>query len=296
MINSMTGYGDAQLEEAGISFLVEVKTLNNRFLKTTVKLPDSLAFAEPEVDRIIRHKLARGSVTFVLHMRYTGDVGAFDINSAMLERYLAALRQVASLHDQNHSMTIDLANILQMPGVCQLRTFTEQEQEQMLVKLKALAETALNGLCRMRAEEGKSLMADFEQQLEVIRNQVAALSGLTERVIDNYRKRIQQRSDAMLSEVSLTVDQDQLLKEVALFAERSDINEEISRLLSHTEQFHDVCHREEQAGRRLDFLAQEMLREANTIASKANDSEISHHVVEIKVAIDRLKEQVQNVE
>jgi len=83
----MTGYGDAQLEEAGISFLVEVRTLNNRFLKTTVKLPDSLAFAEPEVNRIIRNKLARGSVTFILHMRYTGDVGAFDVNSAMLERY-----------------------------------------------------------------------------------------------------------------------------------------------------------------------------------------------------------------
>jgi len=193
-------------------------------------------------------------------------------------------------------MTIDLANILQMPGVCQLRTFTEQEQQEMLAKLKVLSETALDGLCRMRAEEGKSLMADFEQQLEVIRNQVAALSGLTDRVIDNYRKRIQQRTDAMLSEVSLSVDPDQVLKEVALFAERSDINEEISRLLSHVEQFHDVCRREEQAGRRLDFLTQEMLREANTIASKANDSEISHHVVEIKVAIDRLKEQVQNVE
>jgi len=298
MLHSMTGFGDAQYEENGLSFLVEVKSLNNRFLKTTVKLPDSLAFAEPEVDRIIREYLYRGSITFVLHMRQTEEGGVSDVNQSALQSYISSLEQILTLHGVDSSLNIDLATLMQLPGVCQPRTYSKDEHIQILEILTKLTREALKRLQAMRAEEGKGILEDLEKQCRVIRENLDQLSGLTDGVVDHYRKRIEQRVNELLADVNLKMDEQMLSKEVALFAERCDINEEISRLGSHLIQFSDVCHsnNREQTGRRLDFLTQELLREANTIASKANDSKISQHVVEIKVAIDRLREQVQNIE
>jgi uncharacterized protein (TIGR00255 family) len=186
--------------------------------------------------------------------------------------------------------------VLQLPGVCQPREYNEEETTFFLEKIKKLTHEALGQLCRMRREEGQSLLADLHRQGQVIRDNLAAISTLVDTVVDHYRTRLQQRVNQMLAEANLKLDEELLLKETALFAERSDINEEISRLQSHLEQFEQGCQKEDQAGRRLDFLTQEMLREANTIASKSNDARISQHVVEIKVGIDRLKEQVQNIE
>jgi uncharacterized protein (TIGR00255 family) len=296
MLYSMTGFGSAQLEAEGMSFLVEIKSLNNRFLKTTVKLPEVLSFAEPEVERLIRHELARGSVTYALHLRHTADAGPVEINDAALQSYMKQLQQVLGRYDGKAALNIDLACLLQLPGICVAREYSEDEHKAFLEIIQKLTREALARLRAMRADEGKSLLADLEQQCQAIRENLAALGGMTGEVVDRYRRRIQQRVDMMLAEANLKLDQDLLIKEVAVFAERCDINEEISRLESHLSQFAEACRSDEQAGRRLDFLTQEMLREANTISSKANDARISQHVVEIKVAIDRLKEQVQNVE
>lgn len=295
MISSMTGFGTAQLEAEGISFLVEIRSLNNRFLKIVTKMPEALAFAVPAVEKIIRQELTRGAITYTLHMRYVGELGVFDINQAALEKYLASLEQVRTLRGDKGMMRVDLAEVLQLPGVCQPREYSEEETAFFLETTKKLTQEAIDQLRRMRREEGQSLSADIQRQCQVIRDSLAAVTELADNVVVNYRFRLQQRVDQMLAEANLKLDEDQLLKEVALFAERCDINEEILRLQSHLEQFDQGC-RKEQSGRRLDFLTQEMLREANTIASKANDAQISQHVVEIKVAIDRLKEQVQNIE
>ena len=295
MISSMTGFGTAQLEAEGISFLVEIRSLNNRFLKIVTKMPEALAFAVPAVEKIIRQELTRGAITYTMHMRYVGEMGAFDINQAALEKYLASLEQVRTLRGDNGMMRVDLAEVLQLPGVCQPREYSEEETVFFLETTKKLTQEAIDQLLRMRQEEGQSLSADIQRQCQVMRDSLAAVTELAGNVVVNYRSRLQQRVDQMLAEANLKLDEDQLLKEVALFAERCDINEEILRLQSHLEQFDQGC-RKEQSGRRLDFLTQEMLREANTIASKANDAQISQHVVEIKVAIDRLKEQVQNIE
>jgi uncharacterized protein (TIGR00255 family) len=275
---------------------VEVRSLNNRFLKTVIKLPDVISFAEPEVERIIRDQLSRGSVTYTLHMRYIGDEGAYAINVAMLEGYLAKLEQVQSLRGGDGLLKIDLSALTLLPGVCQSRQYSEQENARFLEAIKELTHGALQKLRKMRTEEGQRLLKDLQEQCSEIRKNLIAITELTGGVVDSYRKRIEQRVNEMLTEANLKVDEEMLRKEVAIFAERCDINEEILRLGSHLDQFMEVCRKDEQAGRRLDFLTQEMLREANTIASKANDARISQHVVEIKVAIDRLREQVQNIE
>ncbi len=298
MLYSMTGFGDAQLEEEGFSFLVEIRSLNNRFLKISVKLPDLAAFAEPEITRIIREELNRGSVNYTLHIKQTSASAAMEVNQGALKQYMSSLEQAYQLRGSNGWLRVDLGSMLLLPGVCQARQLSDEESARLLVKIKEITHQALDHLRAMRAEEGKSLAADLLQQCRVIRDNLQALSGMTDRVLEAYRQRIQDRVNAMLTEANLKLDEDQLMKEVALFAERCDINEEASRLASHLDQFETICRNEqtEQVGRRLDFMTQEMLREANTIASKANDARISQHVVEIKVAIDRLKEQIQNVE
>ena len=296
MLQSMTGYGEAQHDAEGISFVVEIKSLNNRFLKSSIKLPDALAYLEPHIEHAIRARLSRGSVTCTVHMRYTGEEGALDLNRLALRNYVAQLHEAIGGEPQQADLTIDLATLAQLPGVCQPREYSEAEHEQFLKLVSGLTDQALDALAAMRTEEGKSLFADLQANCQVIRDNLKGLGGLTDLVVQNYRDRIEKRVNALLAEAKLEIDQDTLAREVAIFAERCDVNEEISRLGSHLDQFLDACRSGEQIGRRLDFLTQEMLREANTIGSKANDSQISQHVVNIKVAIDRLKEQVQNVE
>jgi uncharacterized protein (TIGR00255 family) len=292
----MTGFGDAQLENEGYSFLLEIKSLNNRFLKTVIRLPDALSAMEPEVERSLRENICRGSVNYTLHMRNINTAGPYEVNQAAIENYLGHLQKIATQRDDQVGMNIDLASILQLPGVCQVRTFSEDEHKRFLEIIDSLTSQALVKLQTMRKKEGEMLLKDLHENCDAMRKSLDALAGLTDEVVDLYRKRIQTRVDSMLAEANLKLDEEQLRKEIALYAERSDINEEVSRLAAHLDQFDAACQSNEQAGRRLDFLTQEMLREANTIASKSNYAEISHHVVDIKVAIDRLKEQVQNIE
>lgn len=296
MIRSMTGFGDAQLEKQGFSFLLEIKSVNNRFLKTVIRLPDALSALEPEVERTLRKNVCRGSVNYTLHMRNISTAGPYEVNHAAIEYYLSHLQQMAMLRADQKGMNIDLASVMQLPGVCQVRTFTEEEHNEYLEAVESLTDTALKKLQNMRKKEGEILVNDLRQNCQAMRKSLEALDGLTDEVVDLYRKRIQTRVESMLAEANLKLDEEQLRKEIALYAERSDINEEVARLSAHLDQFDTACQSKDQAGRRLDFLTQEMLREANTIASKSNHSDISHHVVDIKVAIDRLKEQVQNIE
>jgi len=296
MIHSMTGFGEAQLESTDVSFQVEIRALNNRFLKTAIKLPETLAFAEADVEKLIRAQLNRGSVTYAIHMRSANGRGAYDVNEPALQTYLDSLENIRKTHSDLATLTIDLAPLLALPGVCIPRQYSEEETAQFLTIVKSLTKQALAKLQTMRADEGKRLLQDLQDQCRVIADNIAKLKPLTETVVENYYQRLKQRTSAMLAHANLQVDEEMLLKEVALFAERCDVNEELARLQSHLVQFEEVCNGDQQAGRRLDFLTQEMLREANTIASKANDARISQHVVEIKVAIDRLREQVQNIE
>lgn len=295
MLYSMTGYGEAQYESEGMSFLVEVRSLNNRFLKTSIRLPDALTFAESEIDKIIRQKLARGSVNIILHLKNISNSGPYEVNQNAFQGYMNELQKILTLEGKS-PISIDLATLLQLPGVCQARQYSRNEQEKLLAAVIHLTREGLDRLRKMRAEEGKTILADLEKNCDQIKYNLDALEKLTDEVLQQYHQRIEQRVNELLSRVNMKFDEESLNKEVALFAERSDINEEVSRLRSHLDLFKETCQSDDQAGRRLEFLTQEMLREANTIASKANSTKISHHVVEIKVAIDRLKEQVQNVE
>lgn len=293
MIVSMTGFGDAAAERDGTHYAIEIRSLNNRFFKPTIKLPDNLAGLEPEIETMLREKLGRGSITYILKIRTDSAEAAYHINTPALKSYLEQLQAIKGL---DRLVQIDLASLVQLPGVCQEPRDDTDEIARHGSTIRQLSEQAVDKLNFMREREGKSLFADLMKHAAAIASNLKEIEKRAPFVIDDYHKRLSQRVNQLLSKAELQVNQADLLKEVAVFAERADISEEIQRLTSHLDSFEQACRGGEHAGRKLDFITQELLREANTIASKANDAQIARHIVEIKGAIDRLKEQVQNVE
>jgi len=292
MILSMTGYGEVQHSEDGVSYVLELRSLNNRYFKASIKLPDSLSVFESEVEKLLRTRLSRGSVTYNLRLRDTRAEAAQEINVAAVESYVQQLGRLSS----RVPVQIDLAAILALPGVCQPPGLDEAERERQWKVLESITLQAMDHLVEMRRVEGKALRDDLVNQCTQIRKHLAAIAERSPVVLREYHQRLLNRANELLEEGKLQLQLDDVKREVALYAERCDINEEISRLSSHLEQFEKLCDSRELAGRKLDFLAQELLRETNTIGSKANDAAIAQHIVEIKGSIDRLKEQVQNVE
>lgn len=292
MILSMTGYGEAQHNEDGVSYALEIRSLNGRYLKISIKLPEALSLFEPEVEKLLRHRLTRGSVFYTLRIRDNTPQAAQEINPAALASYVRQLQAVAL----SGPVQIDLAALLALPGVCQPPEIDEATRERQWKALSELTHRVLDHLIGMRRTEGKSLCEDLIKHCRQIREHLAGVAARAPVVLKEYNQRLLQRTNELIADGRLQLQMDDLKREVAVYAERCDVNEEITRLSSHLDQFESLCRGGEQAGRKLDFLAQELLREANTIGSKANDAQIAHHVVEIKGAIDRLKEQVQNVE
>jgi uncharacterized protein (TIGR00255 family) len=293
MIISMTGFGDASAEKDGTHYAVEIRSLNNRFFKPVIKMPDSVAGLEPELESMLRDKLGRGSITYILKMRTASAEAAYHINVPALEAYLNQLQSIKGL---DQFVRIDLAALVQLPGVCQEPRDDTDEIGQHGDTIRALTAKAIAKLDAMRRREGAALYIELMKQIHVIGENLSEIAKRAPLVVADYHRRLLLRINQLLNNAELKVNETDVIREVAVFAERADIAEEIQRLTTHCGAFEQACKTSEHAGRKLDFIAQELLREANTIASKANDATIAKHCVEIKGAIDRLKEQVQNVE
>ena len=296
MIVSMTGFGSAAAEEDGISCVIEVRSVNNRFFKSVVKLPDKLNAIEPEIDKLLRDSITRGSVVYALAVKDLRGVASVSVNQPVLDMYVQRIAALQKALGSTVPTTVDLASLLALEGVVEAGDEFEEYLATHRELILRLSREAIGRLLEMRRKEGAALWADLSKHLEVIRGALAQIAGLAPLVSRQYHEKLRARVLQMVSDAKLSLSDSDLLKEVALFTDRADISEEIARLSGHLDQFKTSCEREDQAGRKLDFIAQEMLREANTIASKANDSQIARLTVEIKSAIDRIKEQAQNVE
>lgn len=297
MIHSMTGFGEASSGADGVGFTLDLRSLNNKFFKLSARLPEELAALEAELEQALRKRVSRGSFVLALKVRIDDERGASKINEQVLLSYLGHLETVReNVHDQ--SVNIDLTQLLALPGVLQPAQSAEQLVEEARPIAMKLLDQALVKLKQMREAEGKSLADDLSGQLDVIIQKLGIIKGRAPLVVDEYHDKLSKRVGELIAKAQLKISEPDLLKEVAVFADRADISEEITRLSGHVEQFREVLGSdgEEPVGRTLDFLAQEMLRESNTIGSKCNDAQISRCVVELKSAIDRIKEQVQNVE
>jgi uncharacterized protein (TIGR00255 family) len=295
MIRSMTGFGTASAEVSGAHYAVEVRSLNSKYFKALIRLPEELQGLEAVLEPILARRLTRGSVFVAARFSDSSADAAATINASALERYLQQLLAVPGL---NQGQTrIDIGALLVLPGVL-VNDAMERRLEEARQVLPRLVEEACDKVLVMRAREGRTLHGDLHRHCGAIAEELRHIATRVPVVVQLFQERLRVRMNALLAESGTAVREEDLIREVAIYAERSDIAEEVSRLQGHLEQFAEIIDADdtEPAGRTLDFLSQEMLREINTIGSKCLDVEVSRRSVAVKGAIDRIKEQAQNVE
>ena len=288
----MTGHGQSAMRHGDFGIDVEIRTVNNRYLKVVSKISDLASALEPQLESIIREFLKRGSVTISVRVCKAGSSNASTINLETLEDYLTQSKSIADR--LGIQFAYGLGQLLLLPGV--LESTRMQNDEQLLDVVRSAVRSALEDLQSMRSREGEAMKTQFIDTL----SQIAANKSLIEQrapaVVVEYRTKLDQRIRNGLANLGHEATEIDLLREVLIYADRCDISEEITRLASHLSQFNAALSNPESQGRRLDFLIQELFRETNTIGAKANDSQVSQLVVSIKTAIEQMRELIQNVE
>ncbi len=284
----MTGYGSSEITLQGRRYSIEARSVNHRFIEISMRLSEGFLKYEQKIREMIKRRFSRGYFTVYVHS--TSDTAkSLDINIPLARNYLDAIKRLKE--ELNIDGSIDLSLMLMFREIF-LRGELEYGENNW-EELKEGIDTALSKLTDMRKAEGKNLSNDISSGLVALGGYVVKIRERAPSVIDLYRGRLKKRIESFSD---IQIEEQRLLAEVAIFAERSNITEELTRFDSHIEQFNKTMELNEPNGRRLDFLCQEMLREINTIASKANDVDISHMVVEMKWELEQIREQVQNIE
>lgn len=297
---SMTGQGHAEHRGPLGTVNVEVRTVNNRGFKCVLRTSDSLWSLESRVETLARSMIRRGSVQLNISWRRPPGEYTSAIDSSVLESYALQLKQIQERLGQ--SEPLQLGSLMTLPGVIVSNREDRRNDEELWEFIRVAIEGAIDNLNDMREIEGSAMAQSLHEDSLSIERRVAMISQLAPRVVENHRSRLTTKVERALAEHGLEVGPVDLLREVQIYADRVDISEEITRLNSHLRMFAGVLEGEnmagdrEPSGRKLDFVIQEMFREVNTIGSKASDAEISSHVVEIKCAIERMRELVQNLE
>jgi uncharacterized protein (TIGR00255 family) len=291
----MTGFGESHCQQDGLGVAVEIRTINNRYFKLAVRTTEGYASLEPLVEAAVRGAIHRGTIQVNVRVDRKRSPEDYKINVDVLDRYR---RQLLSLMREWKSTAADapLESLLPLPGVVDDASGAAVDATADWPVIERTVQTALDNLSRMRREEGRAMAIDLAANCRAALVSLDQIERRTPLVVAEYRGRLFERLKKTLSELQVALDPADLIKEVSLFADRSDISEEIVRLRSHLEQFQATMDLPESSGRKLDFLTQEMFREANTIGSKANDVEIARCVIEIKTAVERIREMIQNVE
>jgi len=292
MVMSMTGFGRARIEEDGKEIAIEIKTLNHRYLDISIKTPRNLSFLEEEFRKIIQQNLTRGRVE--VYVSSTAPLSNFqkvEINKPLLSSYVASFHELEN--EYGFKNDVGISTLLGIPDLFVLSEPPQDEEALKVPYLRAL-QAALDDLKAMREKEGTKLKADLLERLDLITDITRKIEEKAPLVVEEYRKKLRTRLQELLQGTDL--DEGRFNTEVAYFADRSNITEEIVRLYSHLEQFKESLNTGNSIGRKLDFLVQEMNREANTIGSKASDLSITNLIVEIKSEIEKIREQIQNIE
>jgi len=292
LVVSMTGYGRGEARGVRTALIVEARSLNHRFLETSVKLPRGLTSHEPDVRRLVQGRIARGRVDVTVTLRrIAGAAASVRTDVALGLEYARGARALGEAAGVAPELSV--ADLLRLPGVVTVEE-AEEEDGESAVLLKTAATEALEELCRMRQTEGAALARDLGSHVDALGAWVRGVEGLLPAALARIQARLRDRVQAILGEAP--ADPGRLAQEVATWAARSDVAEELARLSSHHAQFRALLVEGGAVGRQLDFLTQELHREVNTIASKADDSDLVARVLEARTLVERIREQVQNVE
>jgi len=287
---SMTGFGEARLQDDRWSVGVEVRTVNNRHLKMSAKISEPYGALEPELERLVRETVRRGTVQILLRVERPRRSDDYRLNTVALGSYRDQLSALAG------GQPVDFAALLALPGVVEERKPDANDPHEDWPTLSQVVSTALAKLQGARAEEGRVMAEELLALGRSVGGHLDRVEARGPEVVSAYQKRLTERVQGLLQGHGVVIEPKDLIREVAILAERADISEEIVRLRAHLTQYVEVIREPESAGRKLEFVVQEMGRETNTIGSKANDVEISRSVVEIKGLLEKIRELIQNVE
>ena len=292
LIKSMTGYGRAVETVNGREFTVELRSVNNRYLDCTVKLPRSVSFAEEAVKQAVKASVSRGKVDVFISIKSENtDDTKITLNAAVLEGYLAAMRQMVNEHGVRDDISV--STVSRLPEVFSVEK-PEVDEEQLKADLMGVVQKALAGYDAMRCTEGMALDADLRRRGDTILELVTQVEAGNGQTVVDYRTRLENKLKEVLANTS--IDESRILTEAAIFADKVAVDEETVRLRSHLQQMNTMLSGGGAVGRKLDFLLQEMNREANTIGSKCSDVKLARIVVDIKAELEKIREQTQNIE
>jgi uncharacterized protein (TIGR00255 family) len=293
LIKSMTGYGRGETSAGGKRYIAEVKTVNNRYRDVVVRAPKALQSIEDDVRTLVSERIKRGRVEVSLQMIKEGEGTEYELelNMPLVQSYLRLFRRLSEECGLDEKVRSD--DLCQMKDVIVYKT-EEVDLDQARAACRGVVGMALDSCDLMRVKEGAAIEQDFLKRLDLIEGYLREIDERAPLVVQEHQKKLHQRIEQMLHDAP--VDEGRLAQEVAIFADRSDITEELVRARSHLDQFRAYMPQEDAVGRRLEFLLQELHREINTMSSKASDLVISSKSVEIKAELEKLREQVQNVE
>ena len=293
MVSSMTGFGRGMAAQDGREMTVELKSVNHRYLDLSFRMPRHISFAEDTLRTALNDSLSRGHVDVYVNYRNTrSDAKEVRIDTALLGAYLKSGKEAAAELREENDMT--LSNALRLPDVTDI-VEADEDDEAVKALTKEAVDKAIAELITARRGEGERLANDLTERLATVDELRGKIETRAPMVVEEYRIKLNERIEAMLGG-TVEVDAQRLATEVALFADKASIDEELVRLKSHTAQARELLSQSEAAGRRLDFVVQEMNREFNTICSKANDAEIAKLVILGKAELEKIREQVQNIE
>ena len=297
MIKSMTGFGRVEIKDEEKTILVEMRSVNNKYLKINTRISESLMVYEDKIERLLKKELVRGTVNLSIEYRVRDEVPKCVINKDTLKKYHNMISEAGNEIFSRKDISLD--NLISLPGVLEFKKDSgngKMQDDDFWDELERLIKLAVDDLKSMKVAEGKNLQIEIEKWKTRISELLDDIETMAPNVVLEYSKRIQERVSSLLEGTGNNIERNDLNREIAIFADRCDISEELGRLRSHISLLDNVIENEDPNGRKLEFIVQEMFREANTIAAKANNADIIKDVISIKTDIERIKEQVLNVE
>jgi len=291
----MTAYGKSELERDGIQVTVEIRSVNHRYRDVSLRTPYEINYMEPELRSVLFQSVSRGRIDLSVSIDMSDTECSYDIelNTPVVESYIRIFAQIEERFGIKNDVGVD--SLCKLKNVLVMKPKVLDDELVHSLVLEALNQ-AIVSFDNMKRTEGKAIETDFVKRLNVIDQLVDKIVDMAPKVVEEYRNRLYNNLKQLLKDTPVDVDDNRFIYEVSIFSERCDITEELVRIKSHIRQFLSFLEEENPVGRRLDFLLQEMNREVNTIGSKANDAEISRTVVDIKGELEKLREQVQNIE
>ena len=292
MIKSMTGFGRSTYENEGREYIIEIKSVNNRFTDINIKMPRNLNYLEEKIRKQILSNISRGKVEVSIQLNNNSDLGKkINLNTDIAKKYVEELKKLSE--ETNIIDNINIMDVARFPEVLNIRI--DEEAEEVIEKeLFTALDSAIDSFLDMRQKEGSKIKVDLENRIEVIKQKIEQISSISAGLVDEYVVKLETRIKELLK--TDVVDQTRLAQEVVIYSDKCSVEEEITRLKSHISQFLNLLNENIAIGKKLDFLIQEMNRETNTIGSKANNLEITNFVVDIKTELENIREQIQNIE